>query len=167
MARIKQPITTMVIVLAALFTFFFSLFANNLYSIEHPSEPPSESGFSCQAIDSVSLKPNGSKDSLSFNNKKIFMKGEVSYYADQFDGKKTASGIVFDNDKMYAAHRKLPIGTKVRLYAGSRSVVVVIVDRGPFVNKHKRIFDLSQAAFEKLSGSLAKGIIEIKATVIG
>lgn len=165
MARIEQSITIMVIVLAALFIIFFSSFASNLYSIECYSDPPSDSLY--QTADSVSFKPNRLKGSLPLNIvKKIFIKGEASYYANQFDGRKTASGIVFDNDKMYAAHRKLPIGTKVRLYAGSRSVVVIIVDRGPFANRHKRIFDLSQAAFEKLSGSLAKGTINIKATVI-
>ncbi|MDD4412555.1 MAG: septal ring lytic transglycosylase RlpA family protein [Patescibacteria group bacterium] len=157
--------TTRVIALVALFTIFFSSFANNLYSIECCSKPPSDSLY--QAVDFVSFKLNELKDSLPLNSvKKTFIKGEASYYADQFDGRKTASGIVFDNDKMYAAHRKLPFGTKVRLYVGSRSVIVTIVDRGPFANRHKRIFDLSQAAFEKLSGSLAKGTINIKATVI-
>lgn len=74
-------------------------------------------------------------------------KVHVSYYANRFHGKKTASGKRFDMNKMTAAHKKLPFGTIVRITneANGKSVVVEIIDRGPFVKG--REIDLSKRAF--------------------
>ncbi len=75
----------------------------------------------------------------------------VSYYADRFHGKRTASGKIFDMNKMTAAHKKLPFGTKVRVTneANGKSVVVEVIDRGPFVKG--REIDLSKKAFQAIS----------------
>ena len=62
--------------------------------------------------------------------------GEASYYADSLNGRKTASGDLYDKDALSAAHRSLPFGTKVKvtyLKTGS-SVVVIINDRGPLLS---------------------------------
>lgn len=73
-------------------------------------------------------------------------KGVASYYADKFNGRRTASGEIFDNRALTAAHRTLPFGTYVRVtnLANSRSVVVRINDRGPYA--HGRLIDVSRAA---------------------
>jgi rare lipoprotein A len=76
--------------------------------------------------------------------------GVASYYADQFNGRRTASGERFDNRAYTAAHRTLPFGTRVRVTnpANGASVVVRINDRGPFTRG--RTIDLSRVAAEDL-----------------
>lgn len=80
---------------------------------------------------------------------KIFH-GVASFYADKFNGKKTASGDVFDNSKLTCAHRTLPFGTKILVKnpdTGS-CCEVIVNDRGPYA--HNRVVDLSKAAARKL-----------------
>lgn len=76
--------------------------------------------------------------------------GKASYYAKKFEGRRTASGEVFSNAELTAAHPFLPFGTWVRVthLASGRQVVVRINDRGPYVRN--RIIDLSQAAADSL-----------------
>lgn len=82
--------------------------------------------------------------------------GGASWYGPGFQGKKTASGERFNQDAMTAAHKSLPLGTKVRVVdqQSGKSVTVTINDRGPFVRG--RIIDLSKAAATQL-GFRAKG----------
>ena len=77
-------------------------------------------------------------------------RGGASWYGDDFHGRLTASGEVYDQHKLTAAHRSLPLGSRVRVMNASngRLVEVVINDRGPFVDG--RIIDLSHAAAEEL-----------------
>lgn len=89
----------------------------------------------------------------------------ASYYHDKFNGRKTASGEVFSNNKLTAAHRTLPFGTKVKvtnLRTGD-SVIVTINDRGPFHSS--RALDLSKAAFDEI-GSLSRGTMPVEYQVI-
>lgn len=91
-------------------------------------------------------------------------KAHVSYYAERFHGKRTASGQRFDMNKLTAAHKKLPFGTKVKVTneANGKSVVVEITDRGPFVKG--REIDLSKKAFQAISsgrGGYIIGKIEV------
>ncbi|HQV31623.1 MAG TPA: septal ring lytic transglycosylase RlpA family protein, partial [Calditrichia bacterium] len=67
-------------------------------------------------------------------------------------GRKTANGQIYRHDKLTAAHRSLPFGTRCRVtHAGTgKSVVVVINDRGPFVKG--RIIDLSRGAAARIGG---------------
>ena len=76
--------------------------------------------------------------------------GKASWYADSFQGKRTASGERFDNHDYTAAHRTLPFGTRVRVTnpATGASVVVRINDRGPFTRG--RLIDVSRVAAEEL-----------------
>lgn len=70
----------------------------------------------------------------------------ASYYCCQFHGQKTASGEIFNQNALTAAHRTLPFGTMVRVTnkRNGKSVVVRINDRGPFIAG--RVIDLSRAA---------------------
>lgn len=86
-------------------------------------------------------------------------KAHASYYADRFHGKKTASGKIFDMNKLTAAHKKLPFGTKVKVTneANGKSVIVEITDRGPFVKG--RDIDLSKKAFKSISNGNGSGYV--------
>ena len=77
--------------------------------------------------------------------------GEASYYGAELAGNRTASGEIFDPTELTAAHRTLPMGTKLRVtnQSNGKSVIVRINDRGPFVKR--RILDVSRAAAEKIS----------------
>ena len=76
--------------------------------------------------------------------------GVASYYADKFNGRRTASGETFSNRDLTAAHRTLPFGTRLKLTNPSTgaSVVVRVNDRGPF--HAGRELDVSRAAAERL-----------------
>ncbi len=78
----------------------------------------------------------------------------MSYYGggDGFDGKQTANGEIFDTNKLTAAHKTLPFGSKVKITnsANGKSVTVRINDRGPYHGN--RCFDLSKAAMEAVGG---------------
>ena len=123
------------------------------------------SGFACllilftlQACTAVS----GKKDSNWIGYTES---GKASYYALKFQSKKTASGELYDNAKKTAAHKKLPFGTKIKVtnIKNSKSVIVRINDRGPFVKG--RIVDLSGSAFSSIA-NLDAGIIKVKIEVI-
>ncbi|HMF01792.1 MAG TPA: septal ring lytic transglycosylase RlpA family protein [Terriglobia bacterium] len=95
--------------------------------------------------------------------------GDATFYASHFQGRKTASGRIFDKNKAMAAHRTYPFGTVVRVtnLRNMRSVNVVIVDRGPY-GKNRRegaIIDVSPSAAEKL-GILRTGQARVKLEVL-
>jgi rare lipoprotein A len=79
--------------------------------------------------------------------------GEASWYGPGFNGNLSASGEIFNQYAMTAAHRSLPFGTRVRVINNNsgRSVVVRINDRGPFHGG--RIIDLSRGAAEAIGMS--------------
>ena len=86
--------------------------------------------------------------------------GRASYYGYGFAGRKTASGDVFHPEELTAAHRFLPLGTKVRVtnLVNGRSVLVTINDRGPYVRG--RNIDLSLGAAREL-GMLSCGVTQV------
>ena len=91
--------------------------------------------------------------------------GTASYYADKFEGRTTASGIPFRQAEMWAAHRSLPFGTRLRVtnLANRRQVEVEVVDRGPFIRG--RILDLSRAAARRLD-FIAEGLTRVRIEVL-
>ncbi len=91
--------------------------------------------------------------------------GMASFYSDTLHGRRTASGERYDRGALTAAHKKLKLGTKVRVtnVENNRSVVVRINDRGPYVKG--RIIDLSKAAAIKLD-FIKKGIVKVKLEII-
>jgi rare lipoprotein A len=88
--------------------------------------------------------------------------GMASFYGNE-SGSKTASGQRFNQNALTAAHRTLPFGTKLRVTHGSRSVVVTVNDRGPFV--HGRVLDLSTAAAREV-GLTSAGVGRVTAEVL-
>lgn len=91
--------------------------------------------------------------------------GKASFYADKFEGSRTASGEKYKRNKMTGAHKTLPFGTKVKVtnLGNNQSVIVTINDRGPYVDG--RVIDLSKAAADKL-GFINQGIAEVSIEVV-
>jgi rare lipoprotein A (peptidoglycan hydrolase) len=98
------------------------------------------------------------------HHRKILSRGacEASYYG---TGGRTASGEAYDPDALTAAHRTLPLGSRVRVVNrnNDRSVIVRINDRGPFVAG--RCLDLSSAAMHAVGG-VASGVIPVRYEVL-
>lgn len=90
----------------------------------------------------------------------------ASYYADRFHGRRTASGRVYDKNKLTAAHKSLPFGTKIRVtnLANGKSVIVEVIDRGPFVRG--REIDLSRKAFYSIASSSGMGYINVALEIL-
>jgi rare lipoprotein A len=91
--------------------------------------------------------------------------GNISWYGEPFNGKKTASGKIFDMNKCTSAHLKLPFFTKVLVEdpKSGKSVIVTVLDRGPYVKT--RVMDLAREAARRL-GTLGKGVAYVDCTVI-
>ena len=91
--------------------------------------------------------------------------GQASFYANKFNGRKTASGEIFSQKKMTCACNVLPLGTwiKVTNLRNGRSVIVKINDR--IHPKMKRITDLSRTAAEKL-GYISRGLTRVKVELV-
>ncbi len=91
--------------------------------------------------------------------------GVASWYGEQFQGRRTASGAIFDKWGLTAAHRKLPLGTEVTVtnLENGKSVTVTVNDRGPYVDG--RVIDLSRGAAREL-GMVEWGLalVQIDAT---
>lgn len=86
--------------------------------------------------------------------------GVASWYGRQHHGKRTASGEVYDMNALTAAHRTLPMGSRVRVtnLDNGRSVDVRINDRGPFAGD--RLIDVSYAAAQRL-GAVGAGVFRV------
>ncbi len=91
--------------------------------------------------------------------------GMASYYHESFHGNETAYGVEYDKNKLTAAHRLHPYGTRLRVTRldNKKSVVVKVTDKGPYVRG--RIIDLSKAAAERI-GLLEDGVTEVKVEVL-
>lgn len=92
--------------------------------------------------------------------------GEASYYHDSLAGNPTASGAPYRPGALTAAHRTLPLGSKVRVtdVTSGRSVVVEINDRGPFAKN--RVIDLSRAAAKEI-GMIQRGHTDVRLALVG
>lgn len=90
----------------------------------------------------------------------------ASYYAEKFHGRRTASGRIYDMNKLTAAHKTLPFGTKVKVTneKNGKTVIVEITDRGPFVRG--REIDLSKKAFFTIASSSGAGYINVTLEIL-
>lgn len=94
-----------------------------------------------------------------------YQSGMASYYADKFNGRRTANGERFDNTAMTAAHPSLPFGTLIEVtnMRNGKKVVVRVNDRGPYT--HARVLDLSKNAARQL-GMHNTGTAKVKVAVL-
>jgi len=113
----------------------------------------------------VLLAVTGCKGKQTSSGAGAFQTGIASWYGKPFDGRPTASGEIFDMQKLTAAHRTLALGAVVRVenLSNHQQVQVKINDRGPFVAD--RIIDLSFAAAQAISiAGIANVRLEIVST---
>ena len=92
--------------------------------------------------------------------------GYASYYSDEYNGSETSYGEIYDRNKLTAAHKMHPLGTRLRVTRldTKKSVIVRVNDRGPYLKG--RIVELSYAAAKQL-GMLNDGQVEVKVEVMG
>jgi rare lipoprotein A (peptidoglycan hydrolase) len=105
------------------------------------------------------LAPSGPAPGIpkGFIGTGVTFEGIASWYGPGFEGNPTASGDIFDPSLFTAASRDLPLGTWLHVTHGGRGVVVLVNDRGPYIDD--RILDLSQAAAQAI-GITGLGWIE-------
>lgn len=92
--------------------------------------------------------------------------GVASWYGEPFDGRRTANGAIYDMNALTAAHKTLPMPSRVRVtnIENGRSIMLTINDRGPYVND--RIIDVSRRAAQLL-GFYRTGTARVRVQVIG
>lgn len=102
---------------------------------------------------------------LKSQDRKYTQTGIASFYADKFEGRKTANGEIYYHIRKTAAHPDLPFGSVVKVtnLENHKFVVVRINDRGPFVQN--RIIDLSKSAAQELE-FVDKGLAKVKIELI-
>lgn len=92
--------------------------------------------------------------------------GTISWYGPRFHGKRTASGEIYNQNKLTAASNSLPFGTRVKVtcMVSGKSVIVRINDTGGF-GKYGRVLDVSKAAAEAL-GFVGRGVTKVSYQVL-
>jgi rare lipoprotein A len=117
--------------------------------VERPSEP-------------VSYAPKKADGSSKYHHQEV---GKASWYGPGFQNQRTANGEMFDQNKLTAGSRHLPLGSVVEVtnLKNGKRVQVTINDRGPWVKG--RAIDLSRAAAERL-GMVKAGLAPVKITVV-
>jgi rare lipoprotein A len=109
--------------------------------------------------------PRVESPTLAPTPKSSAMSGQASWYGRPHHGRRTSSGEAYDMNKLTAAHRTLPLGTRVLVtnLDNGRTVEVRINDRGPF--RRNRVLDLSYAAAQQL-GAIGEGVIPVTLEIV-
>lgn len=139
---------------------FLSSFSHTDMRFQEPKKVPQDTiKKNALVADSLGLSENLN---LTLHKKNA----HASYYHNKFNGRRTASGSKFDNEKYTAAHRKLAFGTKVKVTneVNGKSVFVTITDRGPFTKG--REIDLTRRAFMDIAANKNAGNLKVTIEVI-
>jgi len=104
-------------------------------------------------------------DTVKSVKQKVYF-GIASYYAEKFNGRKTANGEIYDSKKFSAACNILPLGTWIRVTNLRNKKTVILKTNDRLHVRMKRIVDLSRAAAEKL-GYTQRGLTQVKVEVLG
>lgn len=109
---------------------------------------------------------NKEEEDKNDKGKPKILYGTASYYANHFNGKPTANGEIFSQDKMTAACNVLPLGTWIRVtnLRNGRSVLLKVNDR--LHPRMKRVVDLSRSAAQKLN-FIRAGLTRVRVEVLG
>ena len=107
--------------------------------------------------------------SAESNDTETIQFGLASWYGPGFHGEETASGKIFDQREMVAAHRSLPFGTVIRVtnLENGRRVTLRVIDRGPYGRNFRKgtVVDVSRGAARRL-GFIKKGLVRVRLEVI-
>ncbi len=143
-----------------LLIFFFLNFCSDRQKVKtEPVEQSEPKEVSEKKIEPVEIKKEITTEKETTPIKKsikrthvgeVFQTGIASWYGDEFQGKRTANGEIYDMYKLTAAHKTLPFNTlvEVKNLDNGERVLVRINDRGPFLKE--RIIDLSYKAARKI-----------------
>lgn len=116
----------------------------------------------------VALMLAGDRTSASEDPRAVQF-GLASWYGPGFHGQETASGEIFDQREMVAAHRSLPLGTVVRVtnLENGRGVILRVIDRGPYGRNHRKgtIIDVSRGAARRLD-FVRDGLVKVRVEVV-
>ena len=115
---------------------------------------------------SSAVAQSDTKQTTASQVSKRVLYGTASFYANKFNGRQTANGEIFSQEKLTCACNVLPFGTwiKVTNIRNGKSVTVKVNDR--LHPKMKRIVDLTRASAVTL-GYKAQGIVRVKVEVLG
>lgn len=159
----KAPVIELVIVsmMAQSCTAISGLSEKNDQSLALP-QVRSESNGGEANVQKTTTSPDGRKKKPAAKHN---LNGTASWYGPRFHGKKTASGEIYDQNKLTAAHKTVPLGSKARVtnLDNGNTVEVEINDRGPFIEG--RIIDLSRAAARAL-GFVESGTAPVRVELI-
>jgi len=147
--------------LFALLTIFVAACSSSKIQTKKGSSVKTNTKYSSNKKYSPITKNSSSAKGKSYKNNAI-----ASYYHDKFNGRSTANGEKFNNNKLTAAHKTLAFGTVVKVTntANNKSVIVVINDRGPFTKG--REIDLSKKAFFDISDKTTHGTLNVNIEII-
>ena len=121
-------------------------------AVEIQQQPDLSLAKTVSALDEkAEAKVQSIKDAVAEARFERLGEGKASYYGAELAGNRTASGERFNPSALTAAHRSLPLGTKLRVTnkANGKSVIVRVNDRGPFTRN--RVLDVSLAAAREIS----------------
>lgn len=91
--------------------------------------------------------------------------GQASFYANKFEGRRTASGEIFSQKKLTCACNVLPLGTWIKVTNLRNGKFVVVKANDRIHPKMKRVVDLSRAAAQRL-GFVARGVTRVKVELL-
>jgi rare lipoprotein A len=159
---------TTLTLLAGIFTLFFSGFSLQAQVTEKkkPTVKTAVKPVVHDTINPLQISVDSLEAIGNLRFKLYKKKAHASYYHNKFNGKRTASGKKFDNNKYTAAHRKFPFGTKLRVTneVNGNCVIVEVTDRGPF-SKGREI-DLSRRAFMDIAHNKNSGFVNVTIEVV-
>ncbi|RKR10509.1 rare lipoprotein A [Flavobacterium sp. 90] len=149
-------LTTLTITFLSCFTYVIS---QTKPAIE--SKPPQQDTVKTARPNLIAIPTDSVFTDKGLKLKPYKKNAHASYYADRFNGKKTANGSRFSNSAYTAAHKKLPFGTRIKVTneANGKFVIVKVTDRGPFVKT--RELDLSKRAFMEITKSKGSGAMKV------
>ena len=142
------------------------LYESDSQTIASQASQPSVTSSGLEAFDSEPASPSDREASgTELGEIASVQQGIASYYASRFHGRRTASGARYDENVLSAAHRTLPLGTRVRVtnLGNDRNVVLTVNDRGPYVGN--RVIDLSLEAARRL-GFVQNGLTPVRVDVL-
>jgi rare lipoprotein A len=116
----------------------------------------------CFAQDSTKAKQS-SKHSSKAVGRTLY--GQASFYANKFDGRRTANGETFSQKKLTAACNSLPLGTWIEVTNLRNNKTVIVKTNDRLHPSMKRVVDLSYAAAKKLD-FISSGLTRVKVVVL-
>lgn len=115
-----------------------------------------------QPVQGQDAEKTGKKDR---KRKSIILYGQASFYANKFQGRRTANGEMFSQKKFTAACNSLPLGTWIQVTNLKNGKIVVVKTNDRLHPKTRRLIDLTTTAAKKL-GYISRGLTRVRVEVL-